>query len=163
MYVNPAFERITGFTAEEAVGRTPVILAAERQGREVHRDLWQTILQGQVWRGEITNRRKDGTCGYTVLEASNGGEALLFCERYSGPIHALVTDVVMPHMDGYEVAERLRTIRPGMRMLFVSGYTEHVAGRQGRARAGDAFLAKPFTPDALARKVREVLAYTAAA
>ena len=163
MYVNPAFERITGFTAEEAVGRTPVILAAERQGREVHRDLWQTILQGQVWRGEITNRRKDGTCGYTVLEASNGGEALLFCERYSGPIHALVTDVVMPHMDGYEVAERLRTIRPGMRMLFVSGYIEHLAGRHGRARTGDAFLAKPFTPDALARKVREVLAYTAAA
>ena len=70
-----------------------------------------------------------------MLEASNGSEALLFCERYSGPIHALVTDVVMPHMDGYEVAERLRTIRPGMRMLFVSGYTEHVAGRQGRARA----------------------------
>jgi len=98
-----------------------------------------------------------------VLEASNGSEALLFCECYSGPIHALVTDVVMPHMDGYEVAERLRTIRPGMRMLFVSGYTEHVAGRQGRARAGDAFLAKPFAPDALARKVREVLAYTAAA
>jgi PAS domain S-box-containing protein len=102
-------------------------------------------------------------CGYTVLEASNGGEALLFCERYSGAIHALVTDVVMPHMDGYEVADRLRAIRPGMRMLFISGYTEHVASRQGRTRVEDAFLAKPFTPDALARKIREVLAYSAAA
>jgi two-component system, cell cycle sensor histidine kinase and response regulator CckA len=102
-------------------------------------------------------------CGYTVLEASNGGEAMLFCERYSGPIHALITDVVMPHMDGYEVAERLRAIRPGMKMLFISGYSEHAGGRHGSMRPGDAFLAKPFTPDALEREVREVLAYTAAA
>jgi two-component system, cell cycle sensor histidine kinase and response regulator CckA len=101
--------------------------------------------------------------GYTVLEASNGGEAMLFCERYSGAIHVLITDVVMPQMDGYEVADRLRKLRPGMKTLFISGYSEHVASRRGLTRHGDAFLGKPFTPDALARKVREVLTYSIAA
>jgi two-component system cell cycle sensor histidine kinase/response regulator CckA len=101
--------------------------------------------------------------GYVVLDASNGGEALLFCERYPGAIHALITDVVMPHMDGYEVAERLRAIRPGMRTLFISGYSDQAAGRQGRTRPGDFFLAKPFTPDTLAGRVRDVLAVSAAA
>jgi two-component system, cell cycle sensor histidine kinase and response regulator CckA len=101
--------------------------------------------------------------GYTVLDASNGGEALLFCEKYPGVIHALVTDVVMPHMDGYEVAERLRAVRPGMRTLFISGYSDQAAARQSRERPGDAFLAKPFTPGVLAGRVREVLAMSAAA
>jgi two-component system, cell cycle sensor histidine kinase and response regulator CckA len=101
--------------------------------------------------------------GYTVLDASNGGEAMLFCERYPGVIHALVTDVVMPHMDGYEVAERLRAVRPAMRSLFISGYSDQAAARQHRGAPGDAFLAKPFTPDALAARIREVLAMTAAA
>ena len=101
--------------------------------------------------------------GYTVLEAANGGQALLFCERYSGPIHVLVTDVVMPHMDGYDVADRLRDVRPGMRTLFISGYAERLAGQRRPGRPGDAFLAKPFTPDALASRVREVLSCSAAA
>jgi two-component system, cell cycle sensor histidine kinase and response regulator CckA len=101
--------------------------------------------------------------GYTVLDASNGGEALLFCERYPGAIHALVTDVVMPHMDGYEVAERLRAVRPDMRTLYISGYSDQAAARQSRGGPGDAFLAKPFTPDALAGRIREVLAMSAAA
>jgi two-component system cell cycle sensor histidine kinase/response regulator CckA len=102
-------------------------------------------------------------CGYTVLEASNGGEAMLFCERYSGAIHGLVTDIVLPQIDGFEVADRLRAIRPGLKTLFISGYSEHATSRLGRTRHGDGFLAKPFTPDALARKVREVLTLPAAA
>jgi two-component system, cell cycle sensor histidine kinase and response regulator CckA len=101
--------------------------------------------------------------GYTVLDASNGGEALLFCERYPGVIHALVTDVVMPHMDGYEVAERLRAVRPAMRTLYISGYSDQAAARQSRGGPGDAFLAKPFTPDVLAGRIRDVLAMSAAA
>jgi CheY-like chemotaxis protein len=101
--------------------------------------------------------------GYTVLDASNGGEALLYCERYPGAIHALVTDIVMPHMDGYEVAERLRALRPALRTLFISGYSDQAAARQSRGGPGDAFLAKPFTPDALAGRVREVLTESAAA
>jgi len=102
-------------------------------------------------------------CGYTVLDARSGGEALVSCERHAGPIHLLITDLVMPHMDGREVAERLGALRPDMKLLFISGYTEHVAARQGRAHPGAAFLAKPFTPDALARKVREVITLSAAA
>jgi two-component system, cell cycle sensor histidine kinase and response regulator CckA len=101
--------------------------------------------------------------GYTVLDAANGGEALMYCERYSGPIHVLVTDVVMPHMDGFQVAERLRAIRPGMKTLFVSGYSEHQPAYRRGHGPGEAFLAKPFTPDALARTVRDVLSYSAAA
>jgi two-component system cell cycle sensor histidine kinase/response regulator CckA len=101
--------------------------------------------------------------GYTVLDASNGGEALLFCERYPGTIHALITDIVMPHMDGYEVAERLRAVRPDLRTLFISGYSDQAAARQRRDGPGEMFLAKPFTPAALADHVREVLSRSAAA
>ncbi len=101
--------------------------------------------------------------GYTVLDARNGGEALLFCERYTGPIHLLITDIVMPHMDGYQVADRLREVRPGLKTLFMSGYTEQTTAGRGRQLPGALFLAKPFTPDALARKVREVIEVSAAA
>jgi two-component system, cell cycle sensor histidine kinase and response regulator CckA len=102
-------------------------------------------------------------CGYTVLDASNGGEALLFCERYSGPIHAVITDVIMPHMDGYEVVERLCELRPGLKTLFISGYADRVPVRRRHGRSEDAFLPKPFTPETLARRVHEVLAVSAAA
>jgi two-component system, cell cycle sensor histidine kinase and response regulator CckA len=101
--------------------------------------------------------------GYTVLEAPNGGAALLICERYPGSIHLLVTDVVMPHLDGHRVAERLRGIRAGMKVLFISGYTEHVVTNQDPTHPESGFLAKPFTPDSLARKVREVIGLSAAA
>jgi two-component system, cell cycle sensor histidine kinase and response regulator CckA len=114
---------------------------------------------------DVRRLLKDGLqqFGYTVLDASNGGEALLFCERYPDAIHALVTDVVMPHMDGFEVADRLRALRPAMRTLFISGYSDQAAGRMNRIQPGDAFLAKPFTPDVLAARVRDVLAMSVAA
>jgi two-component system cell cycle sensor histidine kinase/response regulator CckA len=95
--------------------------------------------------------------GYHVLEARHGAEALEISERHQGPIHIMVTDVVMPQMSGRELAQRLAPVRPDMKVLYMSGYTDDAIVRHGVLGAGMAFLSKPFTPDALAVKVREVL------
>ena len=95
--------------------------------------------------------------GYTVLEASQGKEALLLSGQHKGLIHMMVTDTVMPGMSGRELAERLKPLRPNMKALFMSGYTDKAIVHHGELDPDTAFLQKPFTPDALARKVREVL------
>ena len=95
--------------------------------------------------------------GYTVLEASQGDEALqLFAERQA-PVDLLVTDVVMPGLSGPELAEQLTSRQPQMKVLYTSGYMSHAIVRDGVLKAGTPFLPKPFNPDDLARKVREVL------
>lgn len=95
--------------------------------------------------------------GYTVLEASCADEALAVSTQYQRPIHLLVTDVVMPGGSGRKVGEQLAVRRPGLKILYVSGYTNNAITHHGVLDAGLAFLQKPFTPDMLARKVREVL------
>ena len=95
--------------------------------------------------------------GYTVLSASRGEDALGVVERHDGPIDLLVTDVVMPGMSGRSVAQRLLGLRPGLKVLYLSGYTDDAIVRHGMLEPGIAFLQKPFSADALARKVREVL------
>jgi CheY-like chemotaxis protein len=96
--------------------------------------------------------------GYTVLTAPNGVTALSLVEQpESPPVDLLFTDMVMPHLSGKELAERLLAQHPGTKVLFTSAYTEHAIVHQGILNPGVALLQKPFTPAALARKVRETL------
>ncbi len=95
--------------------------------------------------------------GYTVLEAQDGNEALQICGQHQGSIHLMVTDVVMPQMSGRELAEHLTLLRPGMRVLYMSGYPDNAIVHHGVLKPGTAFLQKPFNLSALENKVREVL------
>src|SRR5262249_47018822 len=95
--------------------------------------------------------------GYTVLEARHGPEALEIIARHQGPIHLLLSDVVMPHMRGEEVARRICEARPGVKVLFMSGYTARDITPNAPSDEPSALLPKPFTPLALASRVRQVL------
>ena len=95
--------------------------------------------------------------GYTALLAKDGEEAQAICARNQGPIHLLLSDVVLPGMSGRESAEKLCSLRPGMRVLYMSGYTANAIVHHGVLVPGLAFLQKPFAPAALLRKVREIL------
>ena len=95
--------------------------------------------------------------GYRVLEAGGGEEALRLAARHDGTIHLLVTDVVMPGMSGRELMRRLAEVRPNVKVLYMSGYSDEAVERHGVLDPGTAFMQKPFTPSVLARRVREVL------
>jgi CheY-like chemotaxis protein len=95
--------------------------------------------------------------GYTVLAASSPGDAILLCEAYPGEIHLLLTDVVMPTMNGKELKESLERIKPGLRTLFMSGYTANTVTHCGIVDADLFFIQKPFTREELAARIREAL------
>jgi hypothetical protein len=133
--------------ADKGVGRglakapkgSEVILMVEDE--DAVRKLARTILEAS---------------GYVVLEARDGREGLALCEDRQGPIDLLVTDVMMPELSGRELAESAIKLRPGMKVMFMSGHTEDVIVKEG-VEKGTAFLQKPFSPVELARKVREAL------
>jgi PAS domain S-box-containing protein len=120
-------------------GRETVLLVEDE---ETVRKLTATILQQN---------------GYTVLEASQGVDALQLIGQYTGPIHLLVTDVMMPNMTGQTLADLVMHERPEIRVLFVSGYSDSLIAAPNQSKKLDNLLAKPFTPEALAGKVRELL------
>ena len=120
-------------------GGETVLLAEDEEGV---RTLTRLVLQQQ---------------GYTLLEAGDGDEALRICGEHEGRIDLLISDVVMPGLGGRELADRVAAMRPGLRVLYLSGYTDDAVVRHGVLQAETAFLQKPFTVDALACKVREVL------
>jgi two-component system, cell cycle sensor histidine kinase and response regulator CckA len=95
--------------------------------------------------------------GYDVMQARSGGDALILCEQHPAPIHLLLTDMVMPRMSGPQLAERLLALRPDMKVLYMSGYTNDQALRDGIAHSRLAFIQKPITPEALGRKIRQTL------
>jgi PAS domain S-box-containing protein len=106
------------------------------------RELTRLVLAGQ---------------GYSVVEAVNPEEAESLCEKGSGEIHLLLTDVVMPGVSGHELAKRITALRPKIKVLYMSGYTHNVIASGGMLDRGIAFLQKPFTPATLIDKVRDVL------
>ena len=105
---------------------------------------------------KVAKRILEGA-GYQVITASDGAEAVKVAAAHKGTIDLLVTDMVMPHLGGRQVADKLRAERPGLRVLYLSGYTDTAAARQGLMEPGAAFLQKPFATDSLVRRVREVL------
>ncbi len=95
--------------------------------------------------------------GYTVLEAEGPAEAMQLSAQHRGPIHLMVTDVIMPHMSGHELAQQMASVRPKMKVLYISGYTDNSIAQHGVLGRGTFFLQKPFSLDALARKMRQLL------
>ena len=127
-------------THTEAAGGSETVLVVEDE--DLVRKLLRCILESR---------------GYFVLDAQGGDEAFHVLRSHKGPIHLLITDVVMPRMKGTEVADRLRSIYPEMKVLYVSGYTAETIDHHGVLETGIQFLQKPFAPGDLVNKVRELL------
>ena len=114
------------------------------------------LVEDEMSVRRLTHQFLEGN-GYHVLEAIEGREAMRISEQYDGPIHLLLTDVVMPGMSGCELVKTLAPLRPEMKVLYMSGYTDDAIIGHGNLGRGSSFLQKPFTLDCLAHKVRGVL------
>jgi len=95
--------------------------------------------------------------GYRVLEAAHGQDALRICESFAGPLHLLLTDILMPGMNGKELAQQIQRLRPELKTLLISGYIGALELQDWLSRPGVAFLPKPFNVNALEQKLRELL------
>ena len=138
--VENAAQPVKNDELEETFGGSETILLAEDSAslREMAREYLESV-------------------GYTVLEAATGKDALDQAKSFSGTIQLLLTDVVMPGMSGPELAHQIGCLRPGIKIIFTSGYTDDAIIRQGVLDPAIAFIQKPYRPKALARKIREVL------
>jgi PAS domain S-box-containing protein len=147
----------TSFKVYLPTSESTGVARAGESGSDGAKTGWETVLLVEdedavrALAREVLRRN-----GYVVLEARHGLDALRVAERHPDPIHLMVTDVVMPHMSGRDLADRLSEVRPKMKVLFMSGYTDHAAMHR-HLTPGAAFLQKPFTPETFARKVRSML------
>ncbi len=123
-------------------GHATILLVDDEQ---MVRDLVGAILQGH---------------GYAVLAAQCGAEALRISREHAGPIHLLLTDVLMPEMNGPTLAEQIRSFRPDIRILYMSGYTGNALPACSESQSAIAYIQKPFAPADLTGKVREILEKT---
>ena len=137
---NESASRVAKRTDAPSVGRGETVLIVEDE--EAIREVTRRILTRN---------------GYTVITAEGGSEALALAAEHAGDIHLLVTDVVMPQMLGKEVAERVLSIRPDIRVLFMSGYAHPVLASNGTLDPGVSLIEKPFTEAAFLAKARKVL------
>jgi CheY-like chemotaxis protein len=124
----------------EVKGGDETILVVEDE--EVIRELAREVL---------------GQKGYHILTARHGADALVVSEQHKGPIHLLLTDVIMPGMSGKDLAEQLLALRSNLKATYMSGYADAAIFQNGRVPESASYLQKPFTPDSLLRKVRGVL------
>jgi PAS domain S-box-containing protein len=149
-----------GTTFKVYLPRVQEAVAAVSAAKPITKDLHgsETILvveDEDMLREIITRSLK--IHGYTVLVARHGGEALLCCERHPGTIHLLLTDVVMPQMGGRDLSDRLTPLRPDMKVLYMSGYTDNAIVHQGVLETDVVFIQKPFRTKKLIEKIREIL------
>jgi CheY-like chemotaxis protein len=136
---NPAEEHEAPAAAPALRGSETVLLVEDQDGV---RQFVRVTLEG---------------LGYRVLQASNGPDAMALAERYPAVIHLLITDIILPVMDGRVLADKLLAARPGTRVLYISGYSEETIGRSWALESDLAFLPKPFTSEALGTRVRQIL------
>jgi two-component system cell cycle sensor histidine kinase/response regulator CckA len=137
---------------EAAVGTPPMAPATEdHRGKETVLVVEDEAMVRHLVRDILVDH------GYTVLEAASGPEALAFGRQYSGPIHLILSDVIMPGQSGREFVDAIRPLRPDARVVFMSGYTDDAIVRHGILSDGIAFVQKPFSAGALLKKVRETL------
>jgi PAS domain S-box-containing protein len=137
--------------------RTPPAPAREPRPTTTRRGSETVLLVEDEGQLRVLARDILRGAGYQVFDAPNAAEAIKAAQRHAGPIHLLVTDVVMPHIGGRELARRLAVERPRMRVLYMSGYTDDAVVQHGVVDPSIAFLPKPITPDMLLGKVRETL------
>jgi CheY-like chemotaxis protein len=158
-YIDVASEPNAGAAFKIYLPKAQGALVSQPQGEllaSLHGTEMILLVEDEASLRELA-RHQMRSCGYSVLEASSGADALEVAGNYTGVIHLLLTDVVMPGMNGRALAEKLLRQRPQMSVVYMSGYTGQVVGADGVLHEGSFFLPKPFTREALARKLRETL------
>ncbi|MDH5668195.1 MAG: PAS domain S-box protein [Nitrospira sp.] len=159
-----------GLFSEQGRGTTFKIYLPRVVEREVQKVVQPAVLPVLGWETILLVEDEEGVGrfatrilsleGYSVLNAEDGEAALELCARYAGPIHLLLTDVVMSRMSGLQLAERLKVLHPETTVLYMSGYADDAIVHHGEVDPDTPFLQKPFTPEALRSKVRETLGRT---